>query len=1265
MSDTPSSSETPPGGIDDSLDNESSSASEKKDEPFQDPAILCQRRANSPPSFDRRYRYTHSELKALRDDPLCKRLPDCYDTRLVIWRRFGRGGEEEVDPRPSNGARERGEPRERRIYDNSSRGEMKRGSERGDKDPRERLKKEDNIILSPQRRSFNMGCQMPAAPASNTTPALGSSLLRNDRDIINSGRDRRIGSGRILARDVAWDYRPEKGDPADGDSYQNYRGNSSNTPASSNYRERDRDEKYESRRSSNNYDTPRDRRDYESSSSSREKDSFASRQFDRDRSERSERNSRYSSNNGRPSYNDRRRYSEKDEEPEWFSAGPTSQLETIDLHGFDDTLHEEKPESRKNGEKRSQKNETEEKSRNEAEIEEESRAESNNNPKANEVNNNKDRETDHKFDPPKNLLGEVLNNDDNDFNFDEFLNFDSISGLLSANQESSQANREPIGAGGSRFSQWFSRDSPTPKDSAKKGLFDSRRSSLHDELNNLIGDQMKAPGPAGAQGQESNKYFAPISPAANTARLRESFMEVMTGMKDGGNVRGNMTDRNLMFLMAQEAHQQKSSGLNSPSLSQMPSVEELEARLRGGEPSPPGRNVVNNKPNMPRMPQQQQMLDPETGVPVMQDAIAFKRLLAQMSDGMPPGPAQQMPNLQQIQQQQQANLIQMLSAKQAQNGQQNPEELKKMLNFMQQMQGANNGQMAPPHPQGRPIQGQKPPQPTPQDPLANMLHVNQMPATHLQPDLRNTEILQRPEAQLLIQSIIRGEMKPANLWQQMANPQTTPRQREMLTAVLNTFNSSPRVSSPNLLLPPPGGAPIPPLVPNGGLNPELQAQILLQQQKQQMRVSPLPNAFTVPPVAMATNNPLTLHVPGIPQRIPSPRELQFHTQSIMQNALIRKKLEEQRENFRKRQEAQQAQQAQNQPQTTPNPVTSAAPAPITPAQQASLASPVKHTQSPTPLAFTPTSVLRKMTAAAEKIGPEDANSASIVSSSAGSSALLNSIANAGNNKANPQQRMPPQNGPQLANQMANMQIGPQPIRGVSQRNPQGPSVPPQQQQMPGGGGNAAANMAWLQQQMQNQQNKPQGRPIVKQQASVPGQQQQPQANAAPNPQMMQQFNQPFDFNAAMQQQARKNAAANAPGNPIQGAGGNSALTAHQIQQLMAHRQQVQAAQVQQQQQKYLEMQRYRQMMEQQQNSQQQQQRPNAMPGSENPLGDRGIMNFGRDGNLSPTSNQLARWFSPELLAQASASKNNINLTQALSLEELERSMQHSSTPVHN
>uniref|UniRef100_A0A1B0ACI9 Protein cup n=1 Tax=Glossina pallidipes TaxID=7398 RepID=A0A1B0ACI9_GLOPL len=60
------------------------------------------------------------------------------------------------------------------------------------------------------------------------------------------------------------------------------------------------------------------------------------------------------------------------------------------------------------------------------------------------------------------------------------------------------------------------------------------------------------------------------------------------------------------------------------------------------------------------------------------------------------------------------------------------------------------------------------------------------------------------------------------------------------------------------------------------------------------------------------------------------------------------------------------------------------------------------------------------------------------------------------------------------------------------------------------------------------------------------------------------------------------------------------------------------------------------------------------------------LNYQRDGCLSPTSNQLAQWFSPELLAQASAGKLPLlNLNQALSLEEFERSIQHSSTVVHN
>lgn len=81
----------------------------------------------------------------------------------------------------------------------------------------------------------------------------------------------------------------------------------------------------------------------------------------------------------------------------------------------------------------------------------------------------------------------------------------------------------------------------------------------------------------------------------------------------------------------------------------------------------------------------------------------------------------------------------------------------------------------------------------------------------------------------------------------------------------------------------------------------------------------------------------------------------MHTQSIMQNALIKKKLEEQRENFRKRQDQQQQQQQVQQQQQL------RASSPV-------INSPAKQTASP--LAFTPTSVLRKMTADKE---PDGAN----------------------------------------------------------------------------------------------------------------------------------------------------------------------------------------------------------------------------------------------------------------------------------------------------
>jgi len=58
--------------------------------------------------------------------------------------------------------------------------------------------------------------------------------------------------------------------------------------------------------------------------------------------------------------------------------------------------------------------------------------------------------------------------------------------------------------------------------------------------------------------------------------------------------------------------------------------------------------------------------------------------------------------------------------------------------------------------------------------------------------------------------------------------------------------------------------------------------------------------------------------------------------------------------------------------------------------------------------------------------------------------------------------------------------------------------------------------------------------------------------------------------------------------------------------------------------------------------------------------------YQRDERISSPTNQLAQWFSPELLAKASAGKLPLlNVNQALSLEEFERSIQHSSGVVHN
>ncbi|XP_039361606.1 eukaryotic translation initiation factor 4E transporter isoform X7 [Mauremys reevesii] len=155
-------------------------------------------------------------------------------------------------------------------------------------DPRERVKEDDlDVVLSPQRRSFGGGCHVTAAVNSRRA----GSPLEKENDGVRVIGGRRIGSGRIMsARNFDKDHRGGEKDMRD----------------SRDARDRDRERDYKDKRF---------RREFGDS-----KRVFGER---------------------------RRNDSYTEEEPEWFSAGPTSQSETIELTGFDDKILEEDHKGRK------------------------------------------------------------------------------------------------------------------------------------------------------------------------------------------------------------------------------------------------------------------------------------------------------------------------------------------------------------------------------------------------------------------------------------------------------------------------------------------------------------------------------------------------------------------------------------------------------------------------------------------------------------------------------------------------------------------------------------------------------------------------------------------------------------------------------------------------------------------------------------------------------------------------------------------------------
>lgn len=168
---------------------------------------------------------------------------------------------------------------------------------------------------------------------------------------------RRIGSGRILTRDI-WDFRAENekieseradygfrsgtaagGSLRDRDNRDNRDGKERDRDRDMRERERDRDslrerdERFERRSFGRDYGDRGERERDRGDRGGVERGERNNHQVDRDKDRG--RDKRFS-NDRRRTYSDTRDL----DEPEWFSSGPTSQHDTIELRGFEDIPEE-------------------------------------------------------------------------------------------------------------------------------------------------------------------------------------------------------------------------------------------------------------------------------------------------------------------------------------------------------------------------------------------------------------------------------------------------------------------------------------------------------------------------------------------------------------------------------------------------------------------------------------------------------------------------------------------------------------------------------------------------------------------------------------------------------------------------------------------------------------------------------------------------------------------------------------------------------------
>lgn len=489
--------------------NNHRSASSSNNEKYDDPAILSCGSAQ----MEDRIRYDREHLLQLRNAPLSRKRPEyvleglsmrklwCRTTDLMV------GGEERPGGRSSN--------TNSHEYRSSANGTSTAASTY--LMPLFAVKRRPNETKSVRKPDGNETATTATTSSTTNNAPMRRSVFMSGPQLTsvgggNSALDRRIGSGRIPARDTPWEFRGEK-EPIEEFSFRP-------TGGLINIRERERErnlssesqQKLQQQHRASQLERERERGEYRDDRY--DKRPSYNRDFDRDK-DRNGRMMGNSNNNlggnmrfsGGSHNNERRRmFSEnRAEEPEWFSGGPTSQNDTIELRGFDepepdeqtsrktDTIVENDDEVSLDNRSDNSNNNVDDCDVNGAEpesdvIEDAAMSSTTANPvdEQNDTNNNDNMNSDKGFMDPSNSSAD-------DFNFEDFLKMGLMSDMCQTDEEFKES-----GVGESRFYRWFQRQSPTKENK-------SRRSSLQDDL--IEGNQNN---PSARPGE---KYFAPISPA--------------------------------------------------------------------------------------------------------------------------------------------------------------------------------------------------------------------------------------------------------------------------------------------------------------------------------------------------------------------------------------------------------------------------------------------------------------------------------------------------------------------------------------------------------------------------------------------------------------------------------------------------------------------------------------------------------------------------------------------------------------------------------